>query len=460
MTLAASVELLPGEATLAAAGRPPLFCLAALLLIGWLVADGQTAAAASAPGPDTVAVRFETGASTDITNEIYYEDAFIDTTFLGRRLVDTPESRVAGVLYAGLVGTRAERRTSYQLQNELSLGDKLQRDALSLAWRSDLASDWRLMLAPGLEWRRDQTFGRDQEEWRGSIRGRLRRSLGDDANAVELGVVGDFIRTSGLGSEFVPDRNAGRASIALDHIGLLGDEWRFGYALTTRIFPDSVVRDHLEHGWEGRWRRLLTGGHAVTLEFTGQRRQTQRIVTTSRDNFWQEQAFAEGDLRAADRWGLRLRLEGEALQYDLQDSTIFFDYQVARARVAVRYERDAHWSLGVGPRGEILTSRLSPGETYREIGGAVEFELLGGHSLWNLTPAAGWRTYDPTPPTGLTGSLHSSYAFYQLDAFVDQPLMDRLRLRALTTLRYEAHTDRSQDAGSIYLSLQLRWSAL
>jgi hypothetical protein len=37
---------------------------------------------AGAPGPDTIGVRIETGAGTDITNEQYYEDAFIDTTFL------------------------------------------------------------------------------------------------------------------------------------------------------------------------------------------------------------------------------------------------------------------------------------------------------------------------------------------------------------------------------------------
>ncbi|MGH7731100.1 MAG: hypothetical protein ACRENJ_07605, partial [Candidatus Eiseniibacteriota bacterium] len=410
-------------------------------------------------GADTLGFRLETGATTDITSEYYYEDAFVDTTFLGRRLVDTPEARFAGVVYASLNGTRGGRRAAYQLQNELSLGNKVQRDVLSLSWRDDLAPDWRLAVAPILEWRHDRTFGRDQREWRGSIRSRVRRSFADGSHAAELGAAGDFARTSGQGSEFMLDRDAARAWIALDHLGLLGNEWRLGYRLATRVFPDSSERDHIEHAWEGRVRHLLAGGHALTLELNGQRRQTHRIVATTRDNFWQEEGMAEADLRAADRWGIRLRLEGEAMQYDLQDSTVFFDYQIVRARAAARYERGAQWTLAAGPRGEILTNRLNPGEAYREIGGALEFELIGARSLWNVTPAAGWRAYDAPPDGGLAVSLHSSYAFYGLDAFVDQPLAERLRLRTLASLRYEAHTDPSQDAASVYLSAQLLWSA-
>jgi hypothetical protein len=37
--------------------------------------------------------------------------------------------------------------------------------------------------------------------------------------------------------------------------------------------------------------------------------------------------------------------------------------------------------------------------------------------------------------------------------------MDRLRLRAMATLRYESHVDPSQNAGSVLLSVQMRWEA-
>src|SRR5215470_15949858 len=60
---------------------------------------------------DTLAVHLETGASTDLTNELYYEDAFVDTTFLGRRLVSTPESNTGALLHAPVVGTRSDRAT-------------------------------------------------------------------------------------------------------------------------------------------------------------------------------------------------------------------------------------------------------------------------------------------------------------------------------------------------------------
>ena len=55
--------------------------------------------------------------------------------------------------------------------------------------------------------------------------------------------------------------------------------------------------------------------------------------------------------------------------------------------------------------------------------------------------------------------LHSSFAFYELDGFVDQRLPGRLTVRAMTSLRYEKHTDPSEDAASLYLSLELRWLA-
>ena len=435
--------------------RPAATALLALtLLAGAGIARGDDLGE-----PDTLRFLLETGITTDITNEIYYQDAFVDTTFLERRLVGTPEARCAGVVAMALDGTRGGRRASYRIQNELSLGDKLQREALSMIWRDQFGAGWRLMLAPALEWRHDRTLGRDQEEWRGGVRGRVRKSLFSNDNALELGLSGDILRTSGVGSEFMLDRDAASAWLALDHFGLVGNEWRVGYGLANRVFPDSSERDHLEHGWEGRLRHPFPGGHSLTLETNGQRRQTHRIVTVTRDNFWREEAIAEVDLRSPGRWGVRIRIDGEAVQYDVQDSTVFFDYQIARARIAVRHESGERWTLAVGPRVEVLTSQLNRGEAYREIGGAVEFERFGSGSLWNATPAAGWRAYDQAADIGLPGALHSSFTFCELDGFVDQRLLDRVRLRALVGLRYEFHTDPTQDAGSIYASFQLRWAA-
>jgi len=430
---------------------PAAILLAALLL--------RPAPAGAQSGSDSVVVHIETGASAEYSNEMFYEEAWVDTTFLGRRMVDTPEPRYAGMLYTLIQGTRGERRTVFQIANELSLGDKIQREALGIDWRSQLGPDWRLAIHPAFEWRHDLSFERDQEQWNGSLGARLRRTFADLSTGLELGALGDLARTRGEGSEFLPDRNALRGSLALDHMGLLGDEWRLGYSLATREFPDSTTRDHYEHAWGGHWRRPLAGGHVVLIEASGRRRQTHRIVTTTRDNFWEEVAAVQGDFRTSDRWGVTGRLEAEALQYDVQEPEVYFDYQIVRARGGLRYDGPTRWTLTVGPRAELLEAPLSPDEAYREIAGALELEVLGGRSFWDVTPTAGWRAYARSGRDAVIAGLHSSYAFVDLDAFVDQPLMDRVRLRSLVAVRYESHTDPSQNAVSVQLSAQVRWGA-
>src|SRR5207249_2634568 len=109
--------------------------------------------------------RIEVGVSTDLTNEQFYEESYSDTTFHPRRLVSTPESRAAGVLLASLNGTRGQGTAQYQVQNLLSVGDKVRHELLELGWRHDLTPEWRYALSPKLEYRRDRTFDRDLEEW-------------------------------------------------------------------------------------------------------------------------------------------------------------------------------------------------------------------------------------------------------------------------------------------------------
>jgi hypothetical protein len=326
-----------------------------------------------------------------------------------------------------------------------------------LAWRNELTPDWLLHLNPSLEYRHDRTFDRNREEWRGVMRSRLRRAFMDATTFAELGSRLDLIRTSGQGTEFLLDRNAAEISAALEHAALLGNEWRAGYRLSGRAFPDSSERDHLEHGWDGRVKWALPGGHAVALETNGARRRTFEVAASSRDNYWNEEGAFEVELRTLSRWSVRSRLEGEALQYDVEDSTVFFDYQVARGHLGLRFDGDGRWTVTVGPRAEALFSRLSPGEGYQEISGAVEIQYLGSGAWWSLTPSSGWRDYDEISGAGLS-RLHSSYAFYELSVFGDQAILPDLRLRATTMLRHESHTDSGQDARSFYASIEVRWT--
>jgi hypothetical protein len=247
-------------------------------------------------------------------------------------------------------------------------------------------------------------------------------------------------------------------SAAIEHDGTNGSESRAGYLLTGRAFPDSSERDHLEHYVEGRWRWGMPGSQAATLEIASTRRVTLREASTSRDNFWNGEAALEFRGSPAGPIGAVARVGGELFRYDLEDSTIFFDYDVARAQLLLTWERDARWTFGLGPRAEVLGARLNPGEGYQEVGGALEIEFLGAGAWWSVGPAGGWRDYDESEAAGPgTPSLHSSYGFYELDLVADQPLPGRFRLRALSALRVENHIDPGQNAVSIYATGELRW---
>ena len=74
----------------------------------------------------------------------------------------------------------------------------------------------------------------------------------------------------------------------------------------------------------------------------------------------------------------------------------------------------------------------------------------------DLFPVAGWRAYRRVASAGPgTPPLHSSYAFYALDLIADQGLPRQLRFRAIASLRWEDHEDSTQDARSVYTSLEL-----
>ncbi len=414
---------------------------------------------AAAAAPDTSRVRFEIGTSFDATNEQFYEEAYIDTTFLGRRLVSTPQSRWAAVMLTALEGTRARRTLRYEFRNDLSLGNEEQHAALEGALWSDFAPDWRLFVAPRAEYRHDLTFGRDLTEWRAGLASRLRRALGLGTTFAEVGLAGDLLEASGTGADFLPDHYAGTGTLGLEGGGWSASDWQLRYRFTVREFPDSATRDHLEHGWDGEWRWIFGGGHILTLQGEGYRRATLQVAPTTRDDYWEEQGALGLELWPAGRLGLRARLESEGLQYDRQDTTVFLDSGLLRWKVGPRWQPSPSWTLTPGPRGEWLSSPRDPGEGYQEVGGDVDVEYVGRRAWWYVTPAAGWREYHAVPAdfTGLSvPGLHSSFAFYELSVLGDQPLPGALRLRVTGTARLERHTDPAQDARSLYFSVDLR----
>ena len=409
--------------------------------------------ASAADGPDSLRVRAELGANTDYTNELFYEDTFDSTAFTGRHLVDSPETRYAGVLFTRLTGTRGRRTTGFELQNELSLGDLLSRDELIFSLRSQPTSRWTIFALPQAEYRRDRTFGRDLEEWRASAALRARRALDDGATFAELGGRGDLLTASGSGAEYILDRTAGTVLAALERAPLWGLQWRIDYAFTGRVFADSTDRNHYEHTVDGQMRFDGPGGRPLLIEAGADRRTTMAQAVTSRDNFWQERGALDGEIGLGGAWSLKGRVDGAAIQYDVQDSTLYFDYQELVARLAPRWTHGAT-SIALGPRLDALFAPLDPTESYQEIAGVGEFESIGLGAWWNVIPVAGWRDYDEPPP-GAVG-LHSSYSFLELNLLADQSLPGALRMRLYVNGRLESHIDHAQDARSLYFSVDLR----
>jgi hypothetical protein len=406
---------------------------------------------------DTMAVRLEFGGRADVTNEQYvsYEDAFVDTTFLVRQLVSTPERRYAGVLTTVLAGTRNGRATRYELRNDLSLGNLVQREALGLTWRSDVGPDWSLFAAPFVEYRHDRTFDRDRQELRGAAALRARRAIRLGTTFAEAGARLEAVRSDGEGSDYLLDRDAATLSVAFDHLGALGDDWRLDYGFTGRQFPDSASRDHLEQEGGVLMRRDYASGHVLALDGRLLRRRTVRPAYVSRDNYWTAEAGIEGDVRVSQGWRIRARADGEGIRYDVEDDTLYFDFHIVRGRLGLRFDADPRWNLTLGPRVDRLEAPRSPTDSYVELAGALELEILARGTWWSIVPAAGRRRYDDT---GSPDAVLSSYDFVELGAFGDQALAGGLRLRGFGSWRQEFHDNDAQDARSLYVSVEVVWA--
>ncbi|MBI1799445.1 MAG: hypothetical protein HYR73_07125 [Candidatus Eisenbacteria bacterium] len=417
---------------------------------------------ASVPGDraatsDTVRARFEFGAGADVSNEIFYEDD-VDTTFLRHRLVSTPEAQLAGVLAWELDGTRGGRETRYHVRNDLRAGNLVQTELLELHAGSGLDFTRRLDLESRLGWRHDQSFGRNLTEWRADGFGRMRSPLGDGDTHVEAGGRWDFGRSSGPSAGLIPDRNAGGGWIALDHTPITGVDGRVGYSLIARAYPDSTMRDHFEHAWEARARDDPRGAGWLEFESTGERRVTMRDAPTSRDQFLDARASVDGRVRFGRMLAGDGRFEGEWFRYDHPDSVLYFDYDVWRAALDLRFDRLATFAASIGPRVQWLRSPLSPAEAYDEGAIALELEWLARSAWWNVAPAFGRRRYrlGPTGRPFEDVGIHSPYWFVEAGLFCDQSLGAGWRLRASGTARDERHDDASQNAQSLYFSLDIR----
>ncbi len=407
---------------------------------------------------DSLSVRFEIGASSSASNEQFYESAYTDTTFLGRRLHNTPESWVAGVAALDLAGAAGAGRWQFALHPEVTLGDVVARAGAtgSLRFRPD--ARWQLALDPRLELARDRSFDVDRREAVAGGTLRARRHLAGEPDALDLRVGGEWLATPGSQDPYLLAHRTGRIGVGWSHDGLLGASWAARYDANLRTFPDSTERDHVEHAVALDLRGDFAGGHSAALDVELIRRATLYAVAGSRDRFVEAHAELRGNLRFGERTALLGVLAAEGHRFDQPDSTLDFDYGVTQAELELRREFAGGWSVAIGPRAEWLAAPWNEAERYAEAAGALSFESLGLSHWWQLEPAAGWRGYARSEAGQSTdpAALHSSYSFVELQCLGEQSLPARLRLRLVLDARAERHQDPTQDAHSLYFSLDLR----
>jgi hypothetical protein len=425
----------------------------AVLLLGLVLVPP-----ASAQRADTSFVRWEAGAASDVTNEQFYEATYDDTTLTGRKLASSPEVRAAAVAALEAAG-RIAGGARLWFREEGTYGDKLKRSYTRFDVSGTPRPGMRLSLAPQLDLRHDRSFGDDRRELEFLPEGRMRITSLARSDVVDVLVGGDWFRSEGATELVTLDRNAGRAWLRWAHAPLTS-RWdsELGYGADLRAFPDSTNRDHLEQHGAVTLRGTLPRAGSVTLDTQVDRRTPIYDTPSTRDHFWSGHGDGTVFVPLHERLTAELWLMADGYRYDHPDSSVYFDYTLLSVQPSLNWTLARDWGLRLGPRFEDLLAPEVPAERYRQVELAVEAERLHLGDWLSLSPSAGWRQYERSSSTLSLAEpdLHSSYLFVQGEAFGDFGLPGRERLRFSGSARYESHEDPSQDANSLYGSIDIR----
>jgi len=430
-------------------------------ILGAVLASGLVVVRpARAEQPDTSYVRYELGAASDVTNEQFYEATYDDTTLTGRQLASSPEVRAAAVAAVEAAG-RLARGARLWFREEGTFGGKLVRSYTRFDVSGTPGRGVRLSLAPQLDLRHDRSFGDDRRELEFRPEGRMRLTSIGRSNLLDLLVGGDWFRSEGTTELVTLDRNAGRAWLRWSHAPLTS-RWdgELGYGADVRAFPDSTNRDHLEQHGAVTLRGTLPGAGSATLDAQLDRRTPIYDTPSTRDHFWSGHGDGTVFVPLHDRLVAELWLMADGYRYDHPDTSVYFDYTLVSLEPSLHWTLARDWAVRLGPRFEDLLAPDVPDERYRQVEMVLEAERLHLGDWLSLSPSAGWREYEHSSSTLslATPDLHSSYLFVEGEAFGDFGLPGRVRLRFSGSARFESHEDPSQDANSLYGSIDIRRS--
>ncbi|MFN8586325.1 MAG: hypothetical protein U0704_00880 [Candidatus Eisenbacteria bacterium] len=396
---------------------------------------------------------------SDVTNELFMQQTYSDTTFLGRHLVGEPEFRSGMV--ASLDWARALRSGTWSLavRPDFVVGDKLSQLSITSSLRRPVVDRWSWSLEPTLQGSVDRSFGLDRRALGAVISGRARRELGwAREQALELRASGDFLQLVRQTRGYDLSHRNAMFGVGFERAGLAPFELRAEERTYVRTFPDSVARDHYEQQLSVSAAQDIGGTQTIAVRLQTNWRTTIYDAPSSRDRFSLFEGQAEWTLHAGLQHTFQVQYEGEATRYAEPDSLLDFDYQVHRTGAKWTWRLGSASSVSAGTRWEWLRAPWNPIERYREGAALLEFERFTLGTWLSIAPALVWRRYEETSSgSGFDLEVtHSHFDGVELFTMLDQAIPGGFRVRSTGMGRMEWHRTSADDSRSLYFSLDVR----
>ncbi|MBI5170474.1 MAG: hypothetical protein HZA61_13380 [Candidatus Eisenbacteria bacterium] len=387
------------------------------------------------------------------------QDAYVDTTFLGRRLTGTPEVR------SGVVATANWRRPfgagdwDLRVSPDLVIGDKLRRGTFSGELRRTGIDGWNWIIAPELELLDDRSFDLERREVRSSLLARTRRGLGwNGENSLEFRAGGEVLDLLSANDAFLLAHRNAQVGITFERTSLTSFDLRVEQRTQVRTFPDSTARNHFEPQLFVSASRDFAGNQSLGMQLGANWRTTFTPQESSRDRYLNWTGQLDWTLYAGPNYTFSLGAEEEWMQFASPDSTLDFDYAVHRVQGRARRQWGGTFSAALGGKGEWLQAPWNPLERYWEAATTLEFESLTDGAWYVLTPSVLWRQYE-AESKGEGFDLqpaHSDFTGLEIFLMLEQAIPGGVRLRGTGVGRVEWHRDSADDARSLYFSLDVR----
>ena len=435
--------------------------LLACLVLGGSGGPGSCVAAARADSlaPDSVRLRWEVGAASDVTNELFMQDAYVDTTFLGKRLTGNPEVRSGMVAAANWKRSLGDGDWTVRVSPDVVVGDKLRKGTVASELRRTVLDGWNWSIVPELEMLSDESFSLERRQVRGSTIARARRNLGWSGDqSVELRAGAEMLDVLSASDAFLLSHRNAQLGVAYERNSLTAFDLHIDQRTQLRTFPDSSGRNHVEPQLYVSLGRDFAGNQNLSLQLGGIWRATLTPQQSTRDRYRNWTGQLDWTLYAGPSYNLSLGADEEWMQFAEPDSLLDFDYSVHRGEARVRRQWGGAFSAAVGGRGEWLRAPWNPLERYREAAALIELESLTSRAWYVLSPTVLWRDYE-VESQGQGFDLqpaHSDFTGLEIFLMLEQAIPGGVRLRGTGVGRVEWHRDSADDARSLYFSLDVR----